>query len=86
MKKLFYVIEDICVWFDLTFYTNPKFIYQTKIRPKYVPHHCCKFYDWSAKKHQYGWYILDKKGEMIPWVHYHDEMMCLYPNMVEHLN
>ena len=29
-----------------------------------------------------GWYVFDKHGKMIPWVHFDDDsLICLYPDM-----
>lgn len=60
-----------------------KFIYQTKIYPLFVKHHWCTFYDWMTETEKKGWYVLNKHGKMIPWVHFDKGwLICLYPNMV----
>ena len=60
-----------------------QFVYKTKILPKFVPHHRCVFYDWHREFYRGGWYINDKNGNMIPWVHFNKHcLICLYPNMI----
>ena len=61
-----------------------KFTYETRILPQSVPHHRCIFYDWVHKTYKEGWYIRDKKGNMIPWVHFDNGcLICLYESMIE---
>ena len=63
--------------------TSLKFKWRTTVRPRFVPHYWCTFYNWTTKKIDTGWYILDRKGRMIPWVHYgNNYIMCLYENMI----
>ena len=50
--------------------THLKFTYKTKVLPRFVPHHRCIFYDWVHKTYKEGWYIRNKNGYMIPWVHF----------------
>lgn len=60
-----------------------KFWWGTKIRPRFAPHYWCTFWDWQAKKYKTGWYILDRKGKMIPWVHFDNHfLICYYENMI----
>ena len=64
-------------------YYEGKFIYKTKIMPLYRPHHKCTFNYWLDNTVREGWYITDKKGEMIPWVHFKEKsIICLYPSMI----
>ncbi len=70
----------------ITFFTYPFvhlcFIYKTKIYPRKVEHHWCRFYDWVAKTEKEGWYVFDKHGKMIPWVHFDNgSLICLYEGM-----
>ena len=69
-------------------YWHSKFIYKTKILPKFRPHHKCIFYDWVNKIERCGWYITDKNGEMIPWVHFNGDrnLICLYPSMIKKID
>lgn len=61
-----------------------KRIYLTEIYPKKVEHHWCKFNDWYTKTEKEGWYVLDKYGEMVPWVHFDNntKIICLGSNMI----
>ena len=63
--------------------THIKFVCKTKIMPLFRPHHKCIFYDCLHKAYKEGWYITDKYGEMIPWVHFDTKsLICLYPSMI----
>ena len=80
-ERLYCLKEDI-----ITFFTYPfvylRFIYETEIYPRKVEHHWCKFYDWLHETEKEGWYVFDKHGKMIPWVHFDDNsLICLYPDM-----
>lgn len=71
-------------WLHSHLFTGFTFWWCTKIKPRFAPHYWCEFYDWSTKKITKGWYILDRKGKMIPWVHYGNGcIMCLYENMIK---
>lgn len=59
-----------------------RYTYDTKIYPRKVKHYWCKFYDLIDKVEKEGWYVLDKRGEMIPWVHADNGITCMYPNMI----
>ena len=64
-------------------FTSLKFWWKTTFRPRFVPLHWCTFWNWITKKQDTGWYILDHKGKMIPWIHFGDGcLMCLYENMI----
>lgn len=64
-------------------FTNFRFWWNTKIRPRFVPHYWCEFWDWREKKKVIGWYILNRKGDMIPWVHFGESnLICLYEDMI----
>ena len=64
-------------------FTNFRFWWNTKIRPRFVPHYWCEFWDWREKKKTVGWYILNRKGDMIPWVHFGESnLICLYEDMI----
>lgn len=81
-EKLYNLREEI-----ITFFTYPlvhaKFVYETVTYPKKTEHHWCKFYDWVTKTEKEGWYVLDKRGNMIPWVHFdNNRLICLYSNMI----
>ena len=63
--------------------TSLKFWWKTSFKPRFVPHYWCTFWNWITKKQDTGWYILDRKGKMIPWIHFGDGcLMCLYENMI----
>ena len=63
--------------------TSLKFWWKTTLRPHFVPHYWCTFWNWITNKYDVGWYILDHKGQMIPWIHFGDDcLMCLYENMI----
>ena len=76
-------IEDIITFFTYPF-THSHWVYETKIYPRKVEHHWCKFYDWVSKTEKEGWYVLDKHGNIIPWVHFDNDsgLICLYPSMI----
>ncbi len=81
-EKLWRIAEEID-----TFFTYPivhlRFVYKTKIYPRKTKHYWCKFYDWATKTEKEGWYVLDKHGNMIPWVHFDNNcLICLYPSMI----
>lgn len=78
MKK---IIEWFIEWID---YLDAKkeFHYNTVILPKKMPHHKCLFVFWVDGKTREGWYINDEDGNMIPWVHFDDGIICLYPDMI----
>lgn len=60
-----------------------QFIYKTKIYPKHTKHYWCKFHYWLTDTEKEGWYVLDKRGDMIPWVHFdQSSLICLYPHMI----
>ncbi len=60
-----------------------KFTHQTKIYPLFVKHHWCTFYDWKTETEKEGWYVLDRHGKMIPWVHFDKGcLICLYSDMI----
>lgn len=81
-RKLYNLREDINTFFTYPF-VHAKFVYQTETYPKKVEHHWCKFYDWVTETEKEGWYVLDKRGDMIPWVHFDDNsLICLYPSMI----
>jgi len=63
-------------------FTNFRFWWNTKIRPRFVSHYWCEFWDWREKKKTVGWYILNREGDMIPWVHFDQGLICLYENMI----
>lgn len=62
--------------------TELQFIYKTKIYPLTVEHHWCKFYDWVHQTEKEGWYVFDKHGKMVPWIHSDDGTFCLYYDMI----
>ena len=69
--------------------THLRFIYETRIYPRKAKHYWCKFYNWTTKTTAIGWYVRDKKGKMIPWVHFKDDpatIMCLYESMITPIN
>lgn len=81
-KRLYSFKEDI-----IALFTHPLvhlcFIYNTEIYPRKVEHHWCKFYYWVTKTEKEGWYVFDKHGNMIPWVHFDDDnLICLYQGMI----
>lgn len=82
MKERLYALkEDIITIFTYPF-VHLRFIYNTEIYPRKAEHHWCRFYDWVAKTEKEGWYVLDKHGEMIPWVHFDNgSLICLYEGM-----
>jgi hypothetical protein len=64
-------------------FTSLRFWWKTKIRPCFVPHYWCTFWNWITKKYDTGWYILDHKGRMIPWVHFGNNcLICQYEDMI----
>lgn len=64
--------------------THARFLYNTEILPLFVPHHKCVFYDWVNGFERGGWYINDKNGNMIPWVHFNKRcLICLYSDMIK---
>lgn len=80
-ERLYNLREDIIAFFTYPF-VHLRFIYKTKIYPRKVEHHWCKFYDWYTKTEKEGWYVLDKHGNMIPWVHFDNGcLICLYQGM-----
>jgi len=67
----------------MNFISHLRFIYKTKIYPKHTKHYWCKFHYWLTDTEKIGWYVLDKHGNMIPWVHFDESaIICLYPNMI----
>lgn len=78
MSKWERIREEINTFFTYPF-VHLIYVYETKIRPRKVPHYWCKFYDPYDGVEKEGWYILDRKGKMIPWVHFDNgKMICLY--------
>ena len=62
---------------------NGRFIYKTRILPIFRTHYNCYFYDWYRETYNIGWFIRDRKGNMIPWVHFNkNSLMCLYEDMI----
>lgn len=81
-EKLYRIREEIHTFFTSPF-TNLKFYYNTEIYPRKAEHHWCRFYDWVTKTEKEGWYVFDKHGHMIPWVHFDNgRIICLYPSMI----
>lgn len=80
-EKMIRILEDIDTFFSYP-WVQLRFKYRTQIYPRKAKHYWCKFYDPITKTEREGWYVLDKKGEMIPWVHYEDGCMCVYPDMI----
>lgn len=83
-EKIHNTLEDIHVYVTYPF-VHLHFLYETKYRPRKVKHFWCEFYDWTTGQNKKGWYILDKRGYMIPWVHFDNDkqMMCLYESMIK---
>ena len=83
MKKRFENIYENIAEFFYSIRLSLHFMYQTKIYPLKAEHHWCKFYSWRDKAEREGWYVLDKDGHMIPWVHYdRNRVICLYSDMI----
>ena len=82
MRDKLYAIKENIVSFFCSPITHLRFIYKTEIYPRKAKHYWCRFYDWRTKTEKEGWYVLDKNGRMIPWVHFDNgSLICLYPNM-----
>lgn len=82
-KRLYNLKEDIITFFTYPF-VHLRFIYYTKIYPRKAKHHWCRFYDWKTYTEKEGWYIFDKHGYMIPYLHLDDNrIICLYPSINE---
>ena len=80
-ERLWALKEDIITFFTYPF-VHLRFVYDTEIYPRKAEHHWCKFYDWVTKTEKEGWYVFDKRGKMIPWVHFDDSaLICLYEGM-----
>ena len=80
-------IEDVKL--EITYpFTHLHFLYETKYLPKHRPHYFCTFKDpYHHGRVTKGYYIKDRKGHMIPWVHFITEnnthaMICLYESMI----
>lgn len=81
-EKLYRIREEIHTFFTAPI-TSLKFYYKTEIYPRKTEHHWCRFYDWVTKTEKEGWYVFDKHGRMIPWVHFDNgRIICLYPSMI----
>lgn len=63
-------------------YWKLKHHYETQFLPKFKPHYKCTFYDWQTKQITKGWYIEDRKGNRIPWIHFEDsnKLICYNSN------
>lgn len=74
-------MKAIYRWIDYLV-TNISFVYKTRIYPCMTKHYWCKFYDWYNKTEKKGWYVLDRHGELIPWIHFDKHsIICLYSGM-----
>lgn len=77
------MFKELKFWLRLHLFSSLIYWWNTKARPRFAPHYWCKFYDCTTKKAAIGWYVLDRKGKMIPWVHHRDgRIICLYENMI----
>lgn len=83
-EKIHSTLEDIHVYITYPF-VHLRFLYRTKYRPRKVTHFWCEFHDWADNQDKKGWYILDKRGNMIPWIHFDNDkkMICLYEHMIK---
>lgn len=70
--KLNEVINDFEL--NITYpFTHLRFLYETKYLPKHSPHYFCTFKDpYHGGRVTRGWFVRNRKGRMIPWVHFVD--------------